>query len=82
MSRYLTLTDAVEIVPVAPITLRRAIKRGDLPAFKPAGKLLIRQDHLETWIEGRQVDTDPMPRPERKPVSFLDQVRHDRQEAA
>lgn len=82
MKPYLTLTDAVEIIPVAPITLRRAIKRGDLPAYKPAGRLLVREDHLEAWIESRQVTTDPMPQPERKPDSFLDQVRHDRQEAA
>lgn len=34
-------------------SVRRAISQGRLPAFRPANKLLIREDDAEAWIECR-----------------------------
>lgn len=87
MSTYLTLADAVEIVPVAQITLRRAIKRGDLTAYRIGGKLLIRPDDLDRWIQAHR-EPAPMPRPKRTTAgaaTLLDnalQKALDKQEAA
>lgn len=87
MSTYLTLADATEIVPVAQITLRRAIKRGDLTAYRIGGKLLIRPDDLEVWIQAHRV-ASPMPKPQRTKggsATLLDnalQKALDKQEAA
>lgn len=82
MNRYLTLTEATDRVPVSTVTIRRAIRAGELPAYKPAGRLLIRPEDLDAWVQAGRVTTDPMPQPKRNPVSFIEQVRHDRQEAA
>ncbi len=54
--RYLTLEDATSILPVAAITLRRAIKAGELPAYRFGRRLLIRPSDLDVWIESRRVD--------------------------
>lgn len=34
-------------------SVRRAIMAGNLPAFRPANKLLVREDDAERWIQGR-----------------------------
>ena len=36
-------------------TLRDYISRGDLPAFKVKGKVLIRRSEFDTWIEGKRI---------------------------
>lgn len=48
---YLTLTQAVEAVPFSKATLRRAIHSGDLPAYKPCGRIVVRRDQLRAWVE-------------------------------
>lgn len=86
MRHYLTLAEAVEIVPVSEITLRRAIRTGELTAFRPATKILIRPDDLKAWVESKPAarPSPPMPRPRRrtKPGSLLDRVMAEREEAA
>lgn len=54
-ARYITLEEATTILPVAAITLRRAIKAGDLPAYRIGRRLLIKPSEFDTWIESRKV---------------------------
>lgn len=61
-ARYLTLEEATTILPVAPITLRRAIKAGELPAYRIGRRLLIKPADFDAWIESRKVT----------PVNLLD----------
>lgn len=82
MSAYLTLAEATERVPVSITTLRRAIKSGALTGFKRAGKLLIRREDLDAWVEAGRVKAEPMPCPQRETSSFLNTIRQDRQDAA
>lgn len=71
---YLTLAEATGRVPVSQMTLRRAIKEGSLPAYKPRGKILIRPDDLEQWIQAARVIANPMPQPDRRPDRLIDEV--------
>lgn len=74
--RYVTLRTAAATVELSLGTLKRAIRAGKLRAFKPGGKLLIRPEDLQQWIETRPAQADPMPvldRPAR-PDSLIDQV--------
>ena len=57
--QYMTLDEAVQIVPVAKITLRRAIKSGDLTAYKIGRQLLVTPSDFEAWIESRRVNPAP-----------------------
>ena len=66
IDRYLTIEQAVEIVPLSPITLRRAIRRGDLVAFRVGRRVLVRPEDLHAWVESRRVAPEsPMPKPGR-----------------
>jgi excisionase family DNA binding protein len=78
VDRYMTLDQAVEIVPLSSVTLRRAIKRGDLVAFHVGRRVLIRPEDLHSWVEScRVVAEPPMPKPDRREsreVSLLDRA--------
>jgi len=74
--QYLTLKDATATVGLSAGTLKRAIRAGNLRAFKPGGKLLVRPEVLQGWVETRPAQADPMPvsdRPARSD-SLLQQV--------
>jgi excisionase family DNA binding protein len=53
--RYVILfTDkrgAAKMVGLSPKTIERLIQRGELPAFKPAGKVRIRCEDIFSWLE-------------------------------
>lgn len=81
--QYVTLKEATAMVPLSAGSMKRAIKAGKLRAFKPGGKLLIRPEDLQEWVETRPAQADPMPvsnRPAR-PDSLIDQVLARRAEA-
>lgn len=82
--QYITLKDATAAVGLSAGTLKRAIRAGRLRAFKPGGKLLIRPEDLQQWIETRPAQADPMPVSDRptRPDSLIDQVLVRRAEAA
>lgn len=39
-----------------PKTIERAILRGELRAYKPAGKVRIRRTDLDAWIEASIIE--------------------------
>jgi excisionase family DNA binding protein len=50
---YMTVREVAAMARCEHKSVRRAIGQGRLPAFRPANKLLIREDDAEAWIEGR-----------------------------
>lgn len=53
--RFLTLDQATGLLPVAKITLRRAIRTGELAAFKPGRSIVIKESDFYDWVDSRQV---------------------------
>lgn len=74
--KYVTVKEATAMVGLSAGTLKRAIKAGKLRAFKPGGKLLVRPEDLQEWVEARPVNADPMPAPNRpvQTTRLIDQV--------
>ena len=56
---YLTVEEVAQLARCEHKTVRRAIRGGALIAYKPAGRLLIREDYARMWIEGRRVEHTP-----------------------
>ena len=53
ISRFLTLEQASELSTLSVQTLRRAIQRQRLRAFRPSGRrVLIAVEDLSAWIRG------------------------------
>jgi excisionase family DNA binding protein len=70
MTVYLTVREVAAMARCEHKAVRRAITRGQLQAFRPANKLLIREDDAEAWIEDRpaQADSRAKPSPRRDPL--------------
>jgi excisionase family DNA binding protein len=49
--KLLTLEQACETVQLSPWTLRRAIARGELEAYKIAGRVRMSEAALQQWIK-------------------------------
>jgi excisionase family DNA binding protein len=62
---YLTVQEVAAIARCEHKAVRRAIANGQLTAFRPAKRLLIREDDAQGWIEGRRAfkpNAGPKPR--------------------
>lgn len=55
-TQLLTLQEAAERLHVHYMTAYRWVRRGDLPAFKTGGRLRVRPDDLERFIDERHLD--------------------------
>ena len=64
-SEYLTVEEAAEIARCHPVTIRRAFESGRLRAFRPAQRVLIREDDLRAYIESKAAVPEPHERPTR-----------------
>lgn len=49
-SEYLDKKEAAAIVGLNPKTIERFILRGELRAYKPAGKVRIKRSDLDAWV--------------------------------
>ena len=49
---YLDLTALSRYSSIGKSTLRQHIKNGDLPAYRPGGKLLVKKETFDRWVEG------------------------------
>ncbi len=62
---YLTVIEVAALARCEHKRVRRAIASGQLVAFRPAGKLLVREDDARAWIERHPVHAtrpnDPRP---------------------
>jgi excisionase family DNA binding protein len=62
--RLLTITEVCDRVQLRPDAVYRAIRRGDLQASKLGGRLRIRPQALEAWIDKQSATRPPAhPRP-------------------
>ena len=50
---YLTVSEAAQLARCSEKTIRRAFAAGRLRAFRPAGRVLLREDELRAWVERR-----------------------------
>lgn len=57
MAVYLTVREVAAMARCEHKSVRRAIVAGRLRAFRPANKLLIREDDAYAWIEERPAHT-------------------------
>lgn len=55
-AQLLTLQEAAEQLHVHYMTAYRWVRRGDLPAFKTGGRLRVRLDDLNRFLEERKLD--------------------------
>lgn len=51
MRRYLTLDEAAQYLALSRRSLQRCIAAGDVPAYKVRGRVLLRLDQLDAWID-------------------------------
>jgi excisionase family DNA binding protein len=54
---YLTIGDAAVIAKMSTRTVRRAISRGEIPAYKVGGGLRLVQDDVHAWLTARPLIT-------------------------
>jgi excisionase family DNA binding protein len=52
---YLSPKDVAELTGLSEKTIRRAYESGELAAFKPGGRVLIRADDVNVWIERHRI---------------------------
>lgn len=57
----LTVTEAAAIAHCHPKTIRRAFTSGRLRAFRPAHRVLLREDDVRAWVESQTAVTEPAP---------------------
>jgi excisionase family DNA binding protein len=50
---YMTVEEAAGLARCNPATIRREVHRGHLRAFRPARRVLLREDDVREWIESR-----------------------------
>jgi len=56
-AEYLTIGDAAEIAKMSTRTVRRAISRGEIPAYRVGGGLRIVREDVHAWITSRPLTT-------------------------
>ena len=57
----LTVQEAAASVKLTQWAIYRAIKRGDLTAYKPGGRLRIHEVDLEEWLQSTKVEPHAAP---------------------
>jgi excisionase family DNA binding protein len=63
----LSVNQAASLVGLKHLAIRRAIQRGELPAYRLCSRIRIRRDDLAKWVRDNRVGCEPSPRQERAP---------------
>ena len=66
--KLLTMGEAAELAKCSYHTIHRAIKRGDLPAYKPGKSVLVLEDDLSAWFKSKRIQAVRSGRPRRNIV--------------
>jgi excisionase family DNA binding protein len=61
--KLITMNEAANLAKCSYHTIHRAIKKGDLPAYKPGKAVLILEKDLATWFESKRIRTVKVGRP-------------------
>jgi len=59
----MTINEAAELAKCSYHTIHRAIKKGDLPAYKPGKTVLIMEKDLSDWFKSKQIYAVKIGRP-------------------
>lgn len=59
----MTINEAAELAKCSYHTIHRAIKKGDLPAYKPGKTVLIMEKDLGDWFKSKQIHAVKIGRP-------------------
>lgn len=59
---YLTVEEAARLARCHPKTIRRAFQAESLRAFRPARRVLLREDDVRAWVEARGAAEPERPR--------------------
>jgi len=59
----MTINEAAELAKCSYHTIHRAIKKGDLPAYKPGKIVLIMEKDLGDWFKSKQIYVVKIGRP-------------------
>jgi len=62
----LTIDEAAKLVKCSYHTIHRAIKKGDLTAYKPGKVVLILEQDFADWFKSKQIQTVRAGRPRRR----------------
>ena len=63
--KHLTIPEAAELAHCSYHTIHRAIKKGDLAAYKPGKTVLILQEDFTLWFESKKIHAVKSGRPRR-----------------
>ena len=63
--KLITMDEAAKLAKCSYHTIHRAIKKGDLPAYKPGKTVLILENDLATWFKSKRIHTVRTGRPRR-----------------
>ena len=64
-NRSLTITEAAKLARCSYHTIHRAIKNGDLSAYKPGKAVLILEKDFNDWFESKKIRIAKIGRPRR-----------------
>jgi excisionase family DNA binding protein len=64
-STSITIDEAAQLAKCSYHTIHRAIKRGDLAAYKPGKTVLILESDLNAWFESKRIRVVKAGRPRR-----------------
>lgn len=67
-SPLLTVDQVAELVQLDPETVRRAIRRGELVAARIGGRLRIRPEQVDAWVDAQVVEPSRASRQVRQPL--------------
>jgi excisionase family DNA binding protein len=57
---YLDLTGLSEYSSIGKSTLRQHIKMGNLPAYKVGGKIFVKRETFDAWVEHQSYESDDL----------------------
>jgi excisionase family DNA binding protein len=64
--KLLTMDEAADLAKCSYHTIHRAIKNGDLPAYKPGKIVLVLEEDLSTWFKSKRIQAVRPGRPRRR----------------
>jgi len=66
LDNSLTIDEAAKLAKCSYHTIHRAIKKGDLAAYKPGKTVLILEKDLSAWFQSKRVHAVKTGRPRRR----------------
>jgi excisionase family DNA binding protein len=64
-ANHITIEEAAKLAKCSSCTIQRAIKRGDLTAYKPGKTVLILEKDFMSWFQSKQIHAVQAGRPRR-----------------